>query len=460
MLAITLFTPTVVLRDGDTFLHLTAGDWVIAHGTVLHADVFSYTFAGAPWIAHEWLSEVLFAAVFRAAGWSGVVTLTALASAFTLFQLAQHLGRWVLAGPSLLLLLLAGSCICPSLFARPHILALPALEAWVAGLFIARSAGRAPSWHLLPIMCLWANLHGGFMLGLFLVVPLALEAVLAEPAAWRPVLARWSGFLLAATVAAVLTPHGWAGLLLPFQLVNMTELANIIEWQPPLFSETQPLELVLIAGMYVALTRGARLPPVRLLLLLGLLHMALHHTRHQILVGVIAPLLIAEPLGAVLARESAAFGSSRWRWGGLTLMAGLITVRLWMPIVQVEGPAAPVTALAHVPPALAVEPVFNSYIFGGYLIYAHVPPFIDGRAELYGDAFIHQYLSVTALERSVLEATFHDYKVRWTILTADTPLVTLMDTLPHWCRLYADKVAVIHVAGCNDAVLPMSDGKT
>lgn len=464
MLVTTLFAPGV-LGDGDSFWHLSAGDWIIAHGAVPHADTFSYTFAGAPWMAHEWLSEVLFAAAFHAAGWSGVVALTALAAALALFQLARHLGRWLPAGPSMLLLLLAGSCICPSLFARPHILALPALEVWVAGLFSARSAGSAPSWRLLPVMCLWANLHGGFMLGLFLVVPLALEAALAEPAARRPVLARWGGFLLAATVAAILTPHGWAGLLFPFQLINMTELANIIEWQPPRFSEIQPLELVLITGLYMALTRGARLPPVRLLLLLGLLHMALHHTRHQILVGVIVPLLIAEPLGAVLVREPAAFGSSRWRAGGLVAMAGLVAVRLLLPIVRVDGPAAPVTALAHVPPALAAEPVFNDYIFGGYLIYAHVRPFIDGRAELYGDAFIHQYLSVTALERPVLETVFRDYKVRWTILAADTPLVTLMDTLPHWCRLYADRVAVVHVAGCDaagdaDAAAAPPDGKT
>ncbi len=447
MLALTLFAPGV-LNDGDSFWHLTAGDWIIAHRAVPHADPFSYSFAGAPWVAHEWLAEVLMAAAFWAAGWSGLVVLTALAAALTFFQLARHLGRWLPAGPSLLLLLLGASCITSNLLARPHILALPVLEAWIAGLFIARSMGRAPSWLLLPVMCLWANLHGSFILGLLLVLPLALEAVLAEPAAWRRVLARWGGFLMTATGAALLTPHGRAGLLFPFQLMGMVELSRMIDWQPPNFGKVQPLELVLVAGFYVTLTRGVRLPPARLLILQGLLHMSLHHARHQMLVGVIVPLLIAESLETAFGPEPPACGSGRWRAGGLAAMAGLVALRLLLPIVRVDGPSAPITALAHVPPALAAQPVFNDYNFGGYLIFAHVRPFIDGRADMYGDTFLHGYLSATLPEKSALETAFRDYGIRWTILATGSPTIGLLDALPHWCRLYADDVAVVHAASC------------
>ncbi len=453
MLALTLFGPGV-LRDGDSFWHLAAGDWMIAHGAVPHDDPFSYTFAGAPWVSHEWLSEVLMAASFRAAGWSGVVVLTALAAALAMFQLARHLGRWLPPGPSLLLLLLAGSCIASYLLARPHILALPALEAWIAGLFIARSVGRAPSWRLLPVMCMWANLHGGFIIGLLMVAPLALEAALAEPAARHAALARWGGFLLAATGAAMLTPHGWNGLLFPFQLMGMTELTQIIEWQPPDFLFIQPLELVLVTGLYMALTRGARLPPVRLLILLSLLHMSLHHTRHQMLVGVIVPLLIAEPLGAALPSSLTTFSVGRWQAGGLAVMAALVALRLLMPVVRVDGPAAPIKALAHVPPALATGPVFNDYNFGGYLIFNHIRPFIDGRVDMYGDTFMHQYLSASVPEKATFETVLRDYGIRWTILTPGSPVVALLDTMPQWCRLYANDVAVVHAASCSEFNTP------
>ncbi|MFX5237385.1 hypothetical protein ABTC85_20425, partial [Acinetobacter baumannii] len=61
--------------------------------------------------------------------------------------------------------------------ARPHILALPVMVAWAGLLMTAADRRIAPSWWWLPLMALWANLHGGFVLGLALIGPMALEAV-------------------------------------------------------------------------------------------------------------------------------------------------------------------------------------------------------------------------------------------------------------------------------------------
>jgi hypothetical protein len=444
MLALTLFAPGV-LNDGDTFSHIAAGDWMIAHRGVPYTDPFSFSDAGAPWVAHEWLAEILMAAAFGAAGWAGVVGLTALAAALAFFQLGRHLTRWVASGPALLMLLLAGACIVPGLLARPHILALPVFEAWVAGLAIARGRGRAPPWRLLPLMVLWANLHGGFIIGLLLIVPFAGEALLAERARWQAVAAGWGGFLVAATIAAMLTPHGVTGLIFPFQLAGMSELARIGEWRPADFSTIEPVELVLLVGLYVALTRGARLPVLRLLVILGLLHMALVHTRHQMLIGMIVPLLIAEPLGAAVPAGDRGRHAGWWSGAGLALAVGLLLVRALIPIVRVDGPSAPITALANVPPALRGEPVLNDYGFGGYLIFAHVRPFIDGRADMYGPAFLQRYEAITRPDRPALEATLRDYRIRWTLLAAADPAVSVLDGLPGWCRLHADDVAVVHV---------------
>ncbi|MGO9485679.1 MAG: hypothetical protein ACLPX9_14000, partial [Rhodomicrobium sp.] len=63
---------TRILRDGDTYMHIVAGDWILQHRAVPSTDPFSYTFAGAPWVAHEWLSELVMAAAYRLGGWSGV----------------------------------------------------------------------------------------------------------------------------------------------------------------------------------------------------------------------------------------------------------------------------------------------------------------------------------------------------------------------------------------------------
>ena len=81
VLALAAFS-AAALNDGDTWSHVATGQWILQHGAVPRADPFSYTFAGAPWTAHEWLSEVLFALAFRAAGWSGVALLTGAAAAW------------------------------------------------------------------------------------------------------------------------------------------------------------------------------------------------------------------------------------------------------------------------------------------------------------------------------------------------------------------------------------------
>ncbi len=447
MFVMALFVPGV-LNDADTFWHIKAGEWMITHGSVPHTDPFSYTRAGAPWVAHEWLAEVAFALAFRAAGWGGVVTLTALAVGAAFFQLARHLGRWLPIPVVLLLCLLAASCIAPGMLARPHILALPFFETWVAGLFIARARGGVPSLWLLPVMCIWANLHGGYMLGLMLVLPLSLEALLGAPADWRRTVPRWGGFLLAAVAAAGVTPHGPAGLLFPFQLVGMSELSTITEWHPTDFSTLQPLEVVLAVGLYVALTRGARLPPVRLLILLGLLHLALTHTRHQALVGVILPLLLAGPIAAALPALRPDRGGARWRAWGVGTAGGLVVLRLLLPVAPGGKNPVGAAAGAHVPPALAAEPVFDEYSFGGYLIYVGIRPFIDGRADLYGPAFMRAYDAATSPNLAALEDVFRTYGVRWTLLPPGNPAVQLLDLMPHWCRLYSDDVAVVHAQSC------------
>src|SRR5262245_46071929 len=57
----------------------------------------------------------------------------------------------------------------PHILARPHILALPLLVAWIAALIRSVDTRAAPSWFLLPLMTLWANLHGSFTFGLAMI---------------------------------------------------------------------------------------------------------------------------------------------------------------------------------------------------------------------------------------------------------------------------------------------------
>jgi len=86
-------------------------------------------------------------------------------------------------------------------------------------------------------------------------------------------------------------------------------------------------------------------------------------------------------------------------------------------------------------------PVFNDYAFGGYLIFAGIKPFIDGRY-FYGDAFIKRYAEAVSVASDELPRLLAEYHIAWTLLGAKTPAVVLLDHLPGWRRLYADEVAV------------------
>src|ERR1700742_659084 len=74
----------VVLRDADTLWHITTGDWILAHRAVPRVDTFSFSAAGRPWMAQEWLSEVILALSYRYAGWDGVMALAAAAAGGTI----------------------------------------------------------------------------------------------------------------------------------------------------------------------------------------------------------------------------------------------------------------------------------------------------------------------------------------------------------------------------------------
>lgn len=434
------FAPQI-FNDSDTYWHIAAGARMLADRAVLAVDPFSYTFAGAPWNAHEWLSEVVMAAVFRLGGWSALALLFAATFALAAALLSRDLGRWLGEPTRSLVVALALCCMTLSLLARPHLLALPLLEIWTAGLVIAREKKRAPSFALLPAMTLWANLHGGFAFGLLLAGLLGLEALI-EDRRWET-LKSWAFFGLGALVAAALTPHFVDGLLFPLRLVAMRELANVGEWQPT--GVPSPFEIVVMAGIYFLLSRGIRLPASRVLIALLLLHLALQHQRHQIVFAVTVPLLLAAPLARALETHPAeSKPGAAWLAGTLAAVLAVSAARLSFVLPRGGEAVTPAAALAHVPREIARTPVLNEYGFGGYLVFVGIKPFIDSRAELYGDAFLANYARIVSPEPAALEATLRKYHVGWTLLTPASPATAMMDLMPGWRRIYADKIAVVH----------------
>ena len=438
-----------VLADGDTWSHLVTGDWILSHRAIPRADPFSLWMPPRAWTAHEWLSEILLALAFRAGGWSGVVILTGAVAGAAVLIMGLRVAR-DLEGAALGVVVTVGVGLwAPNLLARPHVLTLPLTALWVVALLKARDDARAPPLALSALMIPWSNMHGGFVFGLALIVPFAFEAAIEAPRGQRIAAARaWAAFAGAAALAALVNPYGFQALAFPFQLMSLEHLSRISEWKPENFGRPSPLEFGLIALLAFALSRPMAVPRIRVALLAALLAMALAHARHGQLLGLIAPMLlapsIARAIGAsrpddwrVVART--AIGAS----GALALAMGLI--RLATPLQRVDSAVAPISALAAVPESLREKPVLNDYSFGGYLIWAHVRPFIDGRADMYGDPMLGLYLKLSAGDPRTVEETLARNHIAWTIFAPDTKIIATLDREPGWRRIYADSHAIVHM---------------
>jgi hypothetical protein len=208
------------------------------------------------------------------------------------------------------------------------------------------------------------------------------------------------------------------------------------------------MELALLLLIGLTLTRPFAMPPVRAALLVALVAMALQHSRHQVLLGILAPMLLARQIAAAVG--GGIVGDQR-RVVGTALIATLATAlaisgaRLLAPIERVDGSAAPISALKAVPPDLRAKPVINDYGFGGYLIFSHVRPFIDARAELYGDPMLSLYDKLQAGDPATIESTLERYDIAWAIFRPDARIVAILDRTPGWRRLYSDATAVVQV---------------
>ena len=333
---------------------------------------------------------------------------------------------------------------------------------WSGGLFAAREDRSRPPLRLIPLMTLWANLHGSFMFGLALAAFVAVEAVLfaAAPQVRAVESKRWGGFVLLAAAAALLTPNGIAGFLEPFRIFAMPALkSSFIEWRSPDFRHFLPLEIWFLGIIALGFRTGCKLPPMRLLLLLGLCHMTLQSVRFADLLALAGSLAVMPSLGPRIAALIHSFPASSLSPGMarlaapadrpatalvLVLMAGMSVPLLAHPIRRDDGPSTPAAALSAARRmGLVPGRVFNSERFGGYLIFEGVPSFIDGRIEMYGNAFLARYVEAQSGSASALLKLLDRYRVTWAMLSPQEGAALRLAGLPGWRRVYADADAVI-----------------
>jgi hypothetical protein len=322
-------------------------------------------------------------------------------------------------------------------------------------------------------MVLWANLHGGWVIGfVWLGVSLAAELI---GWVWEPsnpahrAHVRFLAIITAASAVAVLaTPHGFSLILYPIQTVaSDAQQRLIVEWFSPDFHQfyLRPFEL-----MVLLLIAGFALRPPSLyevLLSLAGLALALQSVRNLALFVAAATPVLINGYSEYWKEVSKARG---WK---LTLptqpIFAVVTAVVLLAIVlttlvHIAGETSPshqqtLTATTYPVGAadwLAAHPdvgtrMYNQYGWGGYLAYRFYPQpnrrvFIFGEAALMGDDLLNRYEDVQTL-RPDWKQILDQCQVDYIVYNRGEALANVLAGDPAWRLVYSDSVAVIYVRG-------------
>ncbi len=385
------------LSDPDVWWHIRLGDWIIAHHQIPAGELFAYTAFGNPLVAHEWLSETIFAALAAAGGLFLVTVLMGLV-AWSAMLATLLRGRLRGAGPVVLVvgLALAARAAEPVLGTRPQVFtfALICWTLWIAESYL-RSGGRR-LWLLPPLFLLWANLHAGFIAGIgFLAIVVVAEAIKHRWAlgAGAPVrrIRRLAVAVGASALAACVNPYGPSLFVFAATTGATERQKGIIEWQAPNFADPTMWVLLALLLSFAALTATVLARPALrrhfdlrdfALAAVGA-GLALTSVRNTaICVAVMAPpwmAMTAGVLGSIRARRERPRGIARPRHPVPAMGIALVTVGvLGVGVVgarvaqsaSAQGiaaayPSCATTLLARSP---TTQRVFTTYGTGGYVI--------------------------------------------------------------------------------------------
>ena len=432
-----------IFNDGDVSWHIATGQWILDHRAIPHADPFSFTWAGRPWVPIEWLAEVFYASAYRLAGYGGVAALVTAALMALHWIVYANATRFLRPWIAVATLVAMDVALIPMLLARPHLLTWPLLALWTWLLLRARERNSAPPLVAALLMALWANLHGGFVFGLAIAGAFGLEALVA--ASVRPrALRQWLVFGVLCLAAVFINGNGIEGVVHPLRFTQLQMLPLIDEWKPSSPGRTPFFFAVLALTVALIAWKRPRLHWVRWLLLGGLLALALLQMRHQAMVAIVAAMLLPQGFARGDARRGTQNRSPGWvAAGGAAL---LVAMRAILPLSPSDNEANPWKLIAEVPPALRTQPVLNGYSMGGPLILAGIRPYIDGRGDMYGDKLVLGFARIAHGDANEFEAAVQRWNISWAIVpNGSKPLIAMLDRTPGWRRIGGDEVGAIYV---------------
>jgi hypothetical protein len=472
-LFVTLFALALVAMpmretlDPDMWWHLRTGEVIWQSGIPRH-DIFSFTVPHHEWVTHEWLSQLLMWLVYLAGGWPGLIVVFALLTAVSFWLVYKCCaGQPYLAAFVVLLAAIASAIVWG---VRPQIfnILLAALFVYVVERVKDGQVNGRWLWALPFVTLVWANLHSGYLLGVVLLgtytagggleryLGLADERTFSPARLRQMALVTVGSFLLAAV-----NPSGPGLWLYPFETLGSPAMQGYIqEWHSPNFHLVYFWPFAALVGLGGI---GWAFSPQRptwsdLLLFCGTAFAGLVSARHIPLFAVVAAPIVCRHLqGTITALWDGGQRTEDGRKSLPSVLAGLNWLLVGLAVVGVVVWSASVivaneTAVAERYPVAAVDfletegladaPGYNSYNWGGYLIWRGLPVFVDGRADVYGDDFLFYYLQTFEV-RANWRQPLDEHEVVYVLIEPGSPLTAVLTLDEQWHSVYQDEIAQI-----------------
>jgi len=396
------------LEDGDTFMHLATGR-LVASGTLPGVDVYSHTIQGKVWHNHEWLAAWGLYQAYRFSGFPAVAVLGALFAAGTLLAVLGLFNAQEVRSP----LARAGALVVAAFFAthnvtpRPHMVTMLFLPVQMNLLLWHRRTGRLLPLGLLPLLFLvWANSHGGFILGALPFLIEGTDALVALRAGIEGARARVKQLACtgaACLVAIAMNPQGIELFLFPFRFAQRPRfLQQVMEWRPLPIGGDDTLWVLFFLTL-IAFALWQDFTATDLAALVPVLGLMLQARRSLFLFSIFATPLLARCLARGIAANPRAQSVDAWLARTLAgprsaLVLALVVIASWSHyrktqfIAVKDFPSAAADWVLHERPP---GKMYNGYNQGGFLIWAlrdKYPVFIDGRIDTYQEAgFLEDY---------------------------------------------------------------------
>ena len=434
--------------DPDTWWNLRTGSWILDHRAIPHADPWSAVAGGDEWVDHEWLSQIFWILSYRIGGYDGVSVLNAILVLGLLSMLTVQIFRRTTPYRALGITVLAVLGTCGGWAARPQLSTFLLLVP--AGVLLRRGIQRGTTpWILLLVVWVWASLHGLWVLAPLLTAAMAiglyLDARGQSITGSSTRLARnYLALALGMVVAAAITPNGPKILLAPFEVAGVGKFVD--EWGAVPLTALYGIGFFGLIGIYVLrLARSAdrilwaELLPVAFAVVLGLRY-----------IRTVAPAVII--LAPYVAARLAAGRQVAVRRDRISIAALTVTISLGVVggiIAFRETPPlpnhAPVAASRVINALPGEQRVINEYGMGGWVIWAtpHAHPLIDGRAELYGNAYIGQYLSALNMASEDWQEVLLRDRPTVAFLHRTIPAAIGLQEIAGWRAIYSDDTWIV-----------------